>query len=194
MYSSTFYFLVVLVVGLILVLLPYLFYHYSYWSKLDWHAKLTVGLAWLMAFTYVLLLTPLDIAVTLQARCILVNTPTNNTVSVPGPSVCALTSDEVQHARSTLIGFWRVTFWLVSIVLGWIVMGVQSSYLYSGAFSFVSRLKEAIKVNALIYGITVGVGAVAVIYLMIQYNGTQTSVLFFFFFFFFFSCLLHRFQ
>jgi hypothetical protein len=45
MLSGDFNFLIVVLVGLIAFVLAYLFYQYSQWGKLEWHAKLTGSFA-----------------------------------------------------------------------------------------------------------------------------------------------------
>jgi hypothetical protein len=155
MYSGGFWFFLVCLLFLIGWLTVYLFHKYSEWRRLPWHALLTMTLSWVTAFAYVIILCPLDLSVTLQARCNWRNQQRilqNNTLPL---EACTMTDTEVASARDTLLGFWRGTFWVVSIVLGWFVMGVQGSYMASTAFTWKTRLWAAFKENIIFYGIAI---------------------------------------
>eukprot|EP00455_Lapot_gusevi_P044922 TRINITY_DN5689_c0_g1_i2.p1 TRINITY_DN5689_c0_g1~~TRINITY_DN5689_c0_g1_i2.p1 ORF type:complete len:654 (-),score=94.47 TRINITY_DN5689_c0_g1_i2:128-2089(-) len=141
--SGTLWFFIVVSLGATLFLVPYLYRRYVDWKSYPWHAYITTTIAWLIAFGYVLILCPLDLGITLAARCL------KNTEEV---WKCEMTQSEVDGARFSLMKTWQATYWIM-FVLGWFVMAIQCSYIAAGDFTFRDRMKTAFRENVIIYSI-----------------------------------------
>ena len=142
------------VTGLItLCLPPYLFFRYIKPSSFPISGFLTISLCWLFSVAEVIVIWPFDLTVTLQARC----NAANAGMSTSLLKTCEMSQEEVSIARSSLVTTYQVIFWVMSMFLGWLVMETQSYYFYSGDFNFWAKLKYAIRQNAYVYGLTIGI-------------------------------------
>ena len=102
----------------IAVLIPILFSRYITLTKLPWHSITTVAIGWTVAFSYVLILCPLDLSLSVALRCQAFNNAEIDRFQNNGSAVlreCVFSNQEVVKMRHALTSVYSVTFWLVTV-------------------------------------------------------------------------------
>jgi len=119
----------------------FLLHRYGNWRKQHVFVTVSTFVGWYFSFLIVLLL-PLDIAITFYRKCKLEEQKMNMSLSCEEP--------QGHVPDGTLLGFWRILYWTVQI-LTWIVLPMMQSYSNAGEFETVEKLKAAFFNNAIYY-------------------------------------------
>ncbi|KAI9347601.1 LMBR1-like membrane protein-domain-containing protein [Obelidium mucronatum] len=134
--------------------------------KFPWYAQLFSFVGWYFPFAIILIL-PLDLASTLHTKCQIDNVEQD-------PDIC---QEPLAYVTADfLLVFWKIVYW-TSQLLCWFVIPIMGTYVRSGDFQLVTRLKNAVKDN-LFYYMLMGIGGAAfLIYMLFAVKFTKEALI-----------------
>ncbi|KAI9018279.1 LMBR1-like membrane protein-domain-containing protein [Hyaloraphidium curvatum] len=144
------------------VVVAALVHRYGNVRRHRWYVTATTYVGWLGPFCIVFLL-PIDLTSTLyRRRC-------SEGGDCPAPPL-------VLVSESFLYAFWTAIYW-TSFVLTWAVIPTMTSYVRSGRFSAVDKIKEAVRANLIYYAVAGALGVAFIVYIAVAKGLTGQALL-----------------
>lgn len=142
---------------LVVVLALFLYRKYGSFTQRPWYVTVATLLGWSLSFLMVFLV-PTDLSSSRYETC-LKEEGSNSTI------ICHEPFNYIDSQG--LKGIWELVYWS-TFVLTWAVFPLMQAYSVSGAFTMLTRLKEAIRFNLLYYGVAVALALILAIIIIVK--------------------------